>query len=117
MTESDKRNLVAQRLPVFTDSGTYAPTFLVGSWRDEAQATHVFLCDGYAATAEAMQAASLSDVLDVHATMTMFSPSFDLPCECGWAARRQPPSTVVAGCRTGGCPRCARPKRRRRDAS
>mgnify|MGYP001571757942 CR=1 FL=1 len=81
MTESDKRNLVAQRLPVFTDSGTYAPTFLVGSWRDEAQATHVFLCDGYAATAEAMQAASLSDVLDVHATMTMFSPSFDLPCD------------------------------------
>src|SRR5437762_675153 len=50
-------------LPVFTDSGTYAPTFLVGSWRDAGQATHVFLCDGYAATAEAMQAASLSDVL------------------------------------------------------
>jgi hypothetical protein len=68
-------------LPVFTDSGTYAPTFLVGSWRDEAQAIHVFLCDGYAATAEAMQAASLSDVLDVHATMTMFSPSFALPCD------------------------------------
>jgi hypothetical protein len=68
-------------LPVFTDSGTYAPTFLVGSWRDGAQATHVFLCDGYAATAEAMQAASLSDVLDVHATMTMFSPSFALPCD------------------------------------
>jgi hypothetical protein len=68
-------------LPVFTDSGTYAPTFLVGSWQDAAQATHVFLCDGYAATAEAMQAASLSDVLDVHATMTMFSPSFALPCD------------------------------------
>lgn len=68
-------------LPVFTDSGTYAPTFLVGSWRDAADATHVFLCDGYAATAEAMQAASLSDVLDVHASMAMFSPSFDLPCD------------------------------------
>ena len=68
-------------LPVFTDSGTYAPTFLVGSWRDQAQATHVFLCDGYAATAEAMQAASLSDVLDVHATMAMFSPTFDLPVD------------------------------------
>jgi hypothetical protein len=67
-------------LEVFTDSGTYAPTFLVGSWRDEAGATHVFLCDGYAATAEAMQADSLSDVLDVHATMSMFSPTFDLPC-------------------------------------
>ncbi len=68
-------------VPVFTDSGTYAPTFLVGSWRDGAGATHVFLCDGYAATAEAMQAASLSDVLDVDATMAVFSPTFELPCE------------------------------------
>jgi hypothetical protein len=68
-------------LEVFTDSGTYAPTFLVGSWRDAADATHVFLCDGYAATAEAMQAASLSDVLAVHASMSMFSPSFTLPCD------------------------------------
>jgi hypothetical protein len=68
-------------LPVFTDSGTYAPTFLVGSWQDDAQATHVFLCDGYAATAEAMQAASLSDVLDVHSTMSLFSPTFELPAD------------------------------------
>jgi len=68
-------------LEVFTDSGTYAPTFLVGNWKDSADATHVFLCDGYAATAEAMQAASLSDVLDVDATMSVFSPSFALPCD------------------------------------
>jgi hypothetical protein len=68
-------------LPVFTDSGTYAPTFLVGSWRDDAQAIHVFLCDGYAATAEAVQAASLSDVLDVKSTMTLFSPTFKLPVD------------------------------------
>lgn len=67
-------------LPVFTDSGTYAPTFLVGSWKDEAGEPHVFLCDGYAATAEAMQASSLSEVLDVDCTMAMFSPTFDLPC-------------------------------------
>jgi hypothetical protein len=72
---------VPSGLEVFTDSGTYAPTFLVGSWKDDADATHVFLCDGYAATAEAMQAASLSDVLDVDATMTVFSPSFVLPCD------------------------------------
>jgi hypothetical protein len=68
-------------IEVFTDSGTYAPTFLVGSWKDEAGATHVFLCDGYAATAEAMQAASLSEVLEVDATMAAFSPGFDLPCD------------------------------------
>src|SRR5512146_859757 len=66
---------------VFTDSGTYAPTFLVGSWKDGGGATHVFLCDGYAATAEAMQAASLSEVLDVDATMAVFSPTFELPCD------------------------------------
>jgi hypothetical protein len=68
-------------LEVFTDSGTYAPTFLVGSWKDAAGAPHVFLCDGYAATAEAMQAASLSEVLEVDASMAMFSPSFELPCQ------------------------------------
>jgi hypothetical protein len=67
-------------LEIFTDSGTYAPTFLVGSWKDGADATHVFLCDGYAATAEAMQAASLSDVLEVDSTMNAFSPMFTLPC-------------------------------------
>jgi hypothetical protein len=67
-------------LEVFTDSGTYAPTFLVGSWKDAAGATHVFLCDGYAATAEAMQAASLSEVLDVDSSMAIFSPGFELPC-------------------------------------
>jgi hypothetical protein len=66
---------------VFTDSGTYAPTFLVGSWKDASGAAHVFLCDGYAATAEAMQAASLSEVLDVDASMALFSPSFELPCD------------------------------------
>jgi hypothetical protein len=66
---------------VFTDSGTYAPTFLVGSWKDPAGETHLFLCDGYAASAEAMQAASLSEVLDVDATMAIFSPTFSLPCD------------------------------------
>lgn len=65
---------------VFTDSGTYAPTFLVGSWKDASEATHIFLCDGYAATAEAVQAASLSEVLDVNCSMALFSPSFEQPC-------------------------------------
>lgn len=68
-------------IEVFTDSGTYAPTFLVGSWKDAAGATHVFLCDGYAASAEAMQAASLSEVLDVDVSMSLFSPTFDLPVD------------------------------------
>lgn len=66
-------------LPIFTDSGTYAPTFLVGSWKDDAGAPHAFLVDGYAATAEAMQAASLSEVLAVDATMAPLSSTFRLP--------------------------------------
>ena len=65
-------------IAVFTDSGTYAPTFLVGSFAANGQ-THVFLCDGYAASAEAMQAASLCEVLDVDATMQVFSSTFELP--------------------------------------
>jgi hypothetical protein len=68
-------------LEVFTDSGTYAPTFLVGGWKDEAGAPHVFLCDGYAASAEAMQASSLDEVLEVSTSMAIFSPTFDLPCD------------------------------------
>jgi len=79
-------------LAVFTDSGTYAPTFLVGSWTDGGT-THVFLCDGYAATAEAMQAASLSDVLDVHSTMSLFSPSFELPVDVEGRVMQFDPTT------------------------
>ncbi|HEY6006391.1 MAG TPA: hypothetical protein VIV57_26160 [Anaeromyxobacter sp.] len=82
---------------VFTDSGTYAPTFLVGSWKDASGAPHVFLCDGYAATAEAMQAASLSEVLDVDASMSVFSPGFELPCvEEGRAMQLDPDSPSFA---------------------
>jgi hypothetical protein len=68
-------------LPAFNDSGTYAPTYLVGTWRDKAGASHIFLCDGYAASAEAMQAASLSQALDVDVTMALFSPRFECPVQ------------------------------------
>ena len=71
-------------IEVFTDSGTYAPTFLVGSWKDEAGAPHVFLCDGYAASAEAMQASSLDEVLEVSTSMAVFSP----PSTCPATRRR-----------------------------
>ncbi len=84
-------------IEVFTDSGTYAPTFLVGSWEDASGAPHVFLCDGYAATAEAMQAASLSEVLEVDATMSAFSPGFHLPCaEEGRAMQLDPDAADFA---------------------
>jgi hypothetical protein len=66
-------------MPAFTESGTYAPAYLVGSWKDENGAAHVFLCDGYAASAEAMQAASLSEALQVDVSMAHYSPSFERP--------------------------------------
>ena len=67
-------------LPAFTDSGTYAPTFMVGSFQSNGQ-THVFLCDGYAASAEALQAASLCEVLEVDASMQVLSSTFELPID------------------------------------
>lgn len=67
--------------PAFTESGTYAPTYMVGSWKDETGAPHVFLCDGYAASAEALQAATLSEALDLDVSMALYSPSFDLPMQ------------------------------------
>ena len=67
--------------PAFTESGTYAPTYLVGTWKDENGAPHLFLCDGYAASAEAVQAASLSEALDLDVSMALFSPRFERPLE------------------------------------
>lgn len=68
-------------LPAFNESGTYAPTYLVGTWRDGQGQPHLFLCDGYAASAEALQAASLAPAVDAHATMTLLSEHFELPLE------------------------------------
>ncbi len=68
-------------IPVFTESGTYAPAFRVGTFEDEDGATHVFICDGYAASAEAMQAASLDPILDLSTSMTLFSSSFKAPAD------------------------------------
>lgn len=79
-------------MPVFNDSGTYAPTFLVKSWRDSSGEPHVFLCDGYAATAEAMQAASLSEVLAVDSTMSVLSSTFELPHDEEYALMRGVPN-------------------------
>jgi hypothetical protein len=78
-------------LEIFTDSGTYAPTFLVKSWRDASGEAHVFICDGYAATAEAMQAASLSEVLDVDSSMSVLSPTFEHAYDAEYALMKLDP--------------------------
>ena len=67
--------------PVFTESGTYAPVFRVGPYTDDAGSTHLFLCDGYSASAEAMQAASLDPILDLSTSMCLFSSHFKASTE------------------------------------
>jgi len=64
--------------PAFTDSGTYAPTFSVGTWRDKKGQLQLFIIDGYAASAEAVQAASLYPILDLNVSLTIFSSKFEL---------------------------------------
>jgi hypothetical protein len=80
-------------VPAFTTSGTYAPTYLVGSWTDDAGAPHVFLCDGYAASAEAMQAASLSEAREAEVSMALYSPTFDCPVDVEYGVMRLDPES------------------------
>ncbi|MGE5362148.1 MAG: hypothetical protein ACM3NQ_24285, partial [Bacteroidales bacterium] len=68
-------------LKAFTESGTYAPTYAVGTWADQAGETHLFFIDGYAASAEAVQAASLAPVLGLDASLSVFTSKFNLPIE------------------------------------
>ena len=75
----DGWTLPGSGLPCFTESGTYAPTFSVGSWRDANGEQHVFICDGYAASAEAVQSASLAPMLGLDVSMATFTSKFDLP--------------------------------------
>lgn len=73
--------LMPTGLAAFSESGTYAPSFMVGAFRDAAHAQHVFLVDGYAASAEAMQAASLDPVLDTVTSMALLTPKFEVSWE------------------------------------
>jgi hypothetical protein len=66
-------------IPAFTESGTYAPTYAIGTWQDAEGQTHLFLCDGYAASAEAMQASSLTSMLGLDASLAIFTSKFELP--------------------------------------
>lgn len=65
----------------FTESGTYAPVFMVGPFTGADGLQHLFLVDGYAASAEAMQAASLDSALDTVTSMAVFTPKFDVSWE------------------------------------
>ena len=65
----------------FTESGTYAPAFRVGPFTDDDGTTHLLVVDGYAASAEAMQAASLDQVLELETSMCLFSSKFKVSWE------------------------------------
>jgi hypothetical protein len=65
-------------LEAFNESGTYAPTYRVGTFQDSDGHTHLFLGDGYAASAEAIQAASLDPMLGLTTSMCVFSSKFDV---------------------------------------
>ncbi len=64
--------------PAFTESGTYAPTYLIDTWTDDDGEQHLFICDGYAASAEAVQAATLAHMLGLDASLAIFTSRFKL---------------------------------------
>ena len=68
-------------MEAFIDSGTYAPTYIIGAWKDKKGEPHIFLVDGYAASAEAMQAVSLAPMLGLDGTLVTFTSKFELPID------------------------------------
>ena len=62
----------------FSESGTYAPTYMQDPWQDEEGHTHLFLCDGYAASAEAVQAATLAPMLNLDASLAVLTSRFEV---------------------------------------
>ena len=81
-------------LGVFTESGTYAPVFRVGPYTDADGNRHLFVCDGYAATAEAMQASSLDPILGLKTSMCVFSSKFMVSYEREQHVMRLDPRTA-----------------------
>lgn len=71
--------LPTTRKKTFNDSGTYAPTYAIRAWKDEQGETNLLICDGYAASAEALQAASLARMLGLEAFLAIFTSNFKLP--------------------------------------
>ncbi len=88
-------------IPAFTESGTYAPTFRVGTWKDAEGALHLFITDGYAASAEAVQSATLGPMLGLDVSMVPFTSHFDLPWEKEQEVMRLDPDTPDFGGRIG----------------
>lgn len=68
-------------MEAFTESGTYAPVYQVGTWLGEDRQIHMFIVDGYAASAEAIQAITLAPLLGVDGSVVVFTSKFSLPID------------------------------------
>jgi hypothetical protein len=68
-------------IEAFTESGTYAPVFQVGTWFAEDRKIHMFIVDGYAASAEAIQAITAAPLLGVDGSVVVFTSKFSLPMD------------------------------------
>ncbi len=68
-------------MEAFTESGTYAPVYQVGTWLDEDRKIHMFIVDGYSASAEAVQAATVAPLLGVDGSVVVFTSKFSLPMD------------------------------------
>ncbi len=77
--------LTENGIPSFNDSGTYAPTYHIKDWYDEQGEHHLMIVDGYAASAEAMQAATVSPSLGLEASLCVLTSKFALD----WRQERQ----------------------------
>ena len=73
--------LLPSGLGAFTDSGTYAPTYRVGPFAGPDGRTQLFITDGYAASAEALQAASLDPILGNQTSMCLLTSKFEISYE------------------------------------
>ncbi|MCU0303940.1 MAG: hypothetical protein MUC56_07780 [Thermoanaerobaculales bacterium] len=80
-------------IPAFTESGTYAPVYCVGPSTQDGE-PHLFICDGYSASAEAMQAASLDPILGTQTSMCLFSSRFNISYEREHRLMRLDPDAV-----------------------
>lgn len=68
-------------MEAFTDSGTYAPVYQVGTWLSPDRKIHMLLVDGYSASAEAIQAITLAPLLGVDGSVVVFTSKFSLPID------------------------------------
>ncbi|MDO5295328.1 MAG: hypothetical protein Q4F00_01635 [bacterium] len=77
--------ITSEGIPSFNDSGTYAPTYHVKTWRDASGDLNLMVIDGYAASAEASQAATVARSLGLAASLCVLTSK----CAFDWQIERE----------------------------